>query len=82
MSIPLIFPAGSRAGDTQTFSVSIVDDAEVEGGEQFSLTITDSNTTAQSVSSRSMATIAIIDNDFGRHSSSIQYQTIINVNTF
>jgi hypothetical protein len=62
--IPLVFPAGSRAGDTQSFSVSIVDDAEVEGNEQFSITITDSTTTAQSVSLRNMATIAIIDNDF------------------
>ena len=65
--IPLVFPAGSRATDTQSFSVSIVDDGEVEGSEQFSLTITDSTTTAQSVSLRNMATIAIIDNDFGRY---------------
>ena len=65
--IPLIFNAGSRAGDTQSFSVEIIDDAEVEGSEQFSLTITDSSATAQSVPQRSMATIAIIDNDFGRY---------------
>ena len=67
MSIPLVFPAGSRAGDTQSFSVVIIDDAELEGSEQFTLTVTDSTTTAQSVSSRSMATIAIIDNDFGKY---------------
>ena len=66
ISIPLVFPAGSRAGNTQSFSVSIVDDADVEGSEQFSLTIIDNTTTAQSVSLRSMETIAIIDNDFGR----------------
>ena len=72
MLIPLVFPAGSRAGDTQSFSVSIVDDAEVEGNEQFSITITDSTTTAQSVSLRNMATIAIIDNDFGRYTCSMQ----------
>ena len=65
--IPLVFPTGSKAGDTESFSVSIVDDTEVEGSEQFSLTITDSTTTAQSVSLRSMVTIAIIDNDFGKH---------------
>ena len=65
--MPLVFPTGSKAGDTESFSVSIVDDTEVEGSEQFSLTITDSTTTAQSVSLRSMATIAIIDNDFGKH---------------
>ena len=62
---PLVFPAGSKPGDTQNFSVEIVDDAEVEGGEQFSLTISDSSETAQPV--QSMATIAIIDNDFGRY---------------
>ena len=47
--------------------MEIIDDAEVEGSEQFSLTITDSSATAQSVPQRSMATIAIIDNDFGRY---------------
>ena len=45
----------------------IVDDAMVEGSEQFSVTITDSSATAQSVPLHSMATIAIIDNDFGRY---------------
>ena len=63
--VPLVFPAGSAAGDSQSFSVVIVDDAVVEGSEQFSLTITDSTPTAQPVTGQDVATVAIIDNDFG-----------------
>ena len=47
--------------------MEIINDAEIEGSEQFSITITDSSATAQSVSLQNMANIAIIDNDFGRY---------------
>lgn len=66
MSIPLAFPAGSEAGDTQRFTVEIIDDAIVEGSELFSLVITDSSLTAQPVSGQDSASIAIIDNDAGK----------------
>ena len=65
MSYPITFPAGSEAGDALTFNVEIVDDAVVEGSEQFSVSITDNTGTAQPVSGRDITTIAIIDNDFG-----------------
>ena len=65
MSVPLIFPAGSQAGTTLSVTVEIVNDALVEGSEQFSLTVTDTTINAQPVSGRDVATIAIIDNDSG-----------------
>lgn len=60
-----MFPAGSQGGSTLSFSVGIIDDAMVEGNEQFSLTITDSTANAEPVSGQDLATVAIIDNDFG-----------------
>lgn len=65
--VPVVFSAGSVAGDFQTLSVVIVDDAVVEGSEQFSLSIIDNAATAQPVLGRDIATIAIIDNDFGMY---------------
>lgn len=48
--------------------MEIIDDALVEGNEQFSLTITtDSSANAQPVSGQDLSTVAIIDNDFGRY---------------
>ena len=64
-SVPLVLSAGSVAGDFQTLSIVIVDDAVVEGSEQFSLSIIDNVATAQPVLGRDIVTIAIIDNDFG-----------------
>ena len=64
-SVPLTFAAGSEAGDTLTVSVEIVDDSVVEGSEQFSLSITDSSSSAQPVTGRDLLSVAIIDNDFG-----------------
>ena len=64
-SLELVFPAGSEAGSTQSFSVGIIDDDVVEGSEQFSLTIMDSTANAEPISGQDLATVAIIDNDFG-----------------
>ena len=64
-SIPLTFAAGSVAGDTLRFSVEIIDDSVVEGSEQFSISITDSTSSAQPVAGQDLLSVAIIDNDFG-----------------
>lgn len=60
-----MFPAGSEGGSTLSFPVEIIDDAVVEGNEQFSLAISDSTGNAEPVSGQDLATVAIIDNDFG-----------------
>ena len=49
LSVPLVFPVGSIAGDSQSLTVAIVDDAAIEGNEQFFLSVTDDSDTVQSV---------------------------------
>ena len=66
-SSSLTFPAGSTAGHTLSLTVEIVDDALVEGSEQFSLTVSDSLPLVEPVSGQDLVTVAIIDNDFGKH---------------
>ena len=66
VSVPLVFTAGSVAGESMKFSVGIVDDMVVEGSEQFSLRVTDSTTSAQPVTGQDLLSVAIIDNDFGK----------------
>ena len=66
VSVPLTFPAGSAAGTSQSFTVTIVNDAIVEGNEVFSLTATDGALNVQAVAGRDSVTVAIIDDDAGK----------------
>ena len=66
VSVPLTFPAGSTAGTSQSFTVTIVNDAIVEGNEVFSLTATDGASNVQAVAGRDSVTVAIIDDDAGK----------------
>ena len=59
-NLPLVFPARSVAGDTQRFSVTIIDDSLVELDEVFTLSSSDNNPRAQNLQSTSLG---IIGND-------------------
>jgi len=56
-----VFTAGSVAGDTQGFSVTIIDDSITEPDEVFTLSSSDNNPRAESRQPTALGTIS--DND-------------------